>query len=72
MKRHNELDWHRQCQHSRYSNEVIPMATRTIRHRKRKPYSYGFSFNDGALIVLLVVLSLLLWLDTFVFGGALQ
>ena len=71
MKRHNELAWHRQCQHTRYRRDY-PMATRMSKHRKRKPYNYGFSFNDGALIVLLVVVSLLLWLDTFVPGGALQ
>lgn len=71
MKRHHELGWHRQCQHSRYRRDHVTAAAKRVAKR-RKAYSYGFGFNDGVLIALVIVIGALLWLDAFVPGGSLS
>lgn len=70
MKRHHEVSWHRQCQHSRYRRDHGTVAKRVA--KRRKPYSYSFGFNDGALIALAIVVGVLLWLDALVPGGSLS
>ena len=62
-RRHEELDWHRQSEHSRYRRDYYE-TTRKRLNQKRKP---RFDRQDGMFCVLIVV-AVLVSLDAL-FGG---
>lgn len=68
MKRHHELDWHRQSSLSRFNNGAQPMRrSEVLRKRLNQKRNPRFSHQDG-MFCALVVVAVLVSLDAMVGG----